>query len=90
MRPDFSPSIPLSLAPSLRLSVPLSLCPSFSVWGSEVNPRFYPNQPGLPRKPIPSLTSPESLKTTYTIKNANFPAFFNNLIFLKGTGVGRR
>jgi hypothetical protein len=51
-------------------------------WGGEENLRFYPNQPGLPRKPIPSLKSPESLKATYAIKNANFPAFFNNLIFI--------
>jgi hypothetical protein len=26
------------------------------------------------------------LKTTYAIKNENFLAFFNNLIFLKGMG----
>jgi len=42
----------LSVSPSLRPSVPPS--PAFRR-GGEVNLRFYPNQPGLPRKPIPSL-----------------------------------
>jgi hypothetical protein len=75
----------------LILLVSPSPCLLVFFWGGEVNLRFYPNQPGFPRKPIPSLPSPlEPFKPTYTIKNANFPAFFNNLIFLRGMGLGRR
>jgi hypothetical protein len=40
----------------LILLVSPSPCLLVFFWGGEVNLRFYPNQPGLPRKPIPSLT----------------------------------
>jgi hypothetical protein len=40
----------------LILLVSPSPCLLVFFWGGEVNLRFYPNQPGLPRKPIPSLS----------------------------------
>jgi hypothetical protein len=73
---------------SLHLSVPavppslfLCACCGGAVWGGEVNLRFYPNHPGLPRKPIPSIIISAALEPlSYAIKNANFPAFFKKLI----------
>jgi hypothetical protein len=40
----------------LILLVSPSPCLLVFFWGGEVNLRFYPNQPSLPRKPIPSHT----------------------------------
>jgi len=57
-------------------------------WGGEVNLRFYPDHPGLPRKPIPSLAISTALEPIYAIKNANFLAFFNNLIYVWGPRDG--
>jgi hypothetical protein len=61
--------------PCLFVSLSPPLLVSF--WGGEVNLRFYPNQPGLPRKPIPFLAISTALEPTYVIKNANFLAFLN-------------